>query len=99
MPQSTTLKKAYQHCLDITRGHYENFPVASWFLPKKYRQPISVIYAFARSADDFADEGELSTEQRLAQLNHYDELLVKIETNQTRNDKCRMTNLPEADKC
>ena len=83
MPQSTTLKKAYQHCLDITRGHYENFPVASWFLPKKYRQPISVIYAFARSADDFADEGESTTEQRLAQLNHYDELLVKIQTNQT----------------
>lgn len=86
MSQSTTLQNAYQHCLQITRGHYENFPVASWFLPKKYRQPISVIYAFARSADDFADEGELDTEERLARLNHYDELLVKIQSNESVND-------------
>ncbi len=39
-------------------GHYENFPVASWLLPAPLRRPVSVIYRFARSADDFADEGE-----------------------------------------
>lgn len=73
-----TLSQAYDYCLQITRGHYENFPVASWFLPKRYRQPISVIYAFARTADDFADEGNLDEYQRLQKLNQYDEMLVKI---------------------
>ena len=38
--------------------HYENFPVASILLPARLRQPIEVIYRFARSADDIADEGD-----------------------------------------
>ncbi|MDD2947630.1 MAG: squalene/phytoene synthase family protein, partial [Rugosibacter sp.] len=42
------------------KKHYENFPVASLLLPKPLREPIAAIYAFARSADDFADEGELT---------------------------------------
>ncbi|MEQ1518659.1 MAG: squalene synthase HpnC, partial [Usitatibacteraceae bacterium] len=51
--------------------HYENFPVASWLLPRKLRKPIETIYAFARSADDFADEGNLSVAQRIALLDDY----------------------------
>lgn len=51
--------------------HYENFPVASWLLPPHLRKPIEIIYAFARSADDFADEGNLTIEERLALLNGY----------------------------
>ena len=82
----STLQQAYQHCLQITRSHYENFPVASWFLPKKYRLPITVIYAFARSADDFADEGNLNQQQRLDKLNHYDEFLDKIQSGAAVND-------------
>lgn len=78
----TTLSQAYDYCLQITRKHYENFPVASWFLPARYRQPISVIYAFARTADDFADEGNLDKQQRLARLEEYDELLTKINSGQ-----------------
>jgi phytoene synthase len=39
-------------------GHYENFPVASLLLPQPQRDGIAAIYAFARSADDFADEAE-----------------------------------------
>ncbi len=64
-----SLHQAYRHCQDITRGHYENFPVASILLPKQLRKPVSVIYAFARMADDFADEGQITDEQR-AQLLH-----------------------------
>ncbi|MDP3483155.1 MAG: squalene/phytoene synthase family protein, partial [Sulfuricella sp.] len=45
--------------------HYENFPVASILLPKRLRQPVSVLYAFARAADDFADEGDLDDDARL----------------------------------
>ena len=52
-------------------GHYENFPVASMLLPASMRRPIAVIYRFARSADDIADEGEDSDEVRLAGLNGY----------------------------
>lgn len=66
-----TLQQAYQHCQQIVRNHYENFPVASWFLPKKLRLPISVIYAFARHADDLADEGELNDNERYRALEQY----------------------------
>ena len=48
--------------------HYENFPVASWLCPPRLRAPILAIYHFARTADDLADEGEASAEQRLADL-------------------------------
>ena len=48
--------------------HYENFPVASLLLPKKLRRPIEAIYRFARSADDIADEGDASDEERLQEV-------------------------------
>lgn len=51
--------------------HYENFPVASILLPRHMRRPVEAIYAFARSADDFADEGDLQPAQRLELLNGY----------------------------
>jgi len=56
-------------------SHYENFPVASVLLPKQLREPIALIYNFARQADDFADEGDLTIEQRLNLLDGFrDEL-------------------------
>lgn len=51
-----TLDQAYQYCKEVTLNHYENFPVASVLLPKKIRRHIYPIYAFARHADDLADE-------------------------------------------
>lgn len=57
--------------LALANTHYENFPVASVLLPKRYREPIGLIYSFARQADDFADEGDLSAEQRLNLLNGF----------------------------
>lgn len=58
--------------------HYENFPVASLLLPKHLREPIQIIYAFARSADDFADEGNRTPEERLQLLNGYTAELDRI---------------------
>lgn len=58
--------------------HYENFPVASWVLPRALRRPVEVIYAFARSADDFADEGDLAPAERLAALQAYRDELARI---------------------
>ena len=48
--------------------HYENFPVASWLCPPRLRPPIAAIYAFARTADDIADEGEAPAAERLRDL-------------------------------
>jgi len=48
--------------------HYENFPVASWLCPARIRPAVAAIYHFARQADDLADEGSLSSGQRLAAL-------------------------------
>ncbi|MDP2795120.1 MAG: squalene synthase HpnC [Sulfurisoma sp.] len=55
----------------MAADHYENFPVASVLLPARLREPVAAIYAFARGADDFADEGDLPPEERLAQLDAY----------------------------
>ena len=63
--------------------HYENFPVGSLLLPKRLRRPIAVIYHFARTADDIADEGDASSEQRLAALEQYRQELGKIERGET----------------
>jgi squalene synthase HpnC len=60
-------------------GHYENFPVASVLLPTRLRPAVLAIYAFARSADDFADEGDLSDAERLARLDDYLDQLDRLE--------------------
>lgn len=52
-------------------AHYENFPVASWLCPPALRPPIAALYAYARTADDLADEGEAPADQRLADLAAY----------------------------
>ncbi len=51
--------------------HYENFPVASWLCPPRLRPPIAAIYHYARTADDIADEGEATAQQRLDELSAY----------------------------
>lgn len=66
------INRAYEHCMQMVRSHYENFPVASLAIPKHLRQPISAIYAFARSADDLADEGDLTPQERLHKLEEFD---------------------------
>ncbi|MGG4606386.1 squalene synthase HpnC [Paenalcaligenes sp. Me131] len=59
--------------------HYENFPVASVLLPKALRPAVHAIYRFARSADDIADEGDASTEERLTALHNYEKALQQLE--------------------
>jgi len=55
--------------------HYENFPVASFLLPKSIRKPIIDVYNFARLADDIADEGNNSSEERLRLLKIFENVL------------------------
>jgi squalene synthase HpnC len=61
----------YAYCARLAREHYENFPVASWMLPAAMRPHIAAIYAFARTADDFADEPGRSQEERLRLLDDW----------------------------
>ncbi len=58
--------------------HYENFPVASVLLPRRLVPAVEAIYAFARSADDLADEGDATPDERLAALNGYELQLQRI---------------------
>lgn len=67
-------------------GHYENFPVASLLLPARLRDPVKVIYRFARSADDFADEGDDPAEVRLQKLRGYQQQLARIDAGETPAD-------------
>ncbi|MFM8467593.1 MAG: squalene synthase HpnC [Oxalobacteraceae bacterium] len=63
--------------------HYENFPVASPLLPREMRAPVRVLYAFARSADDLADEGDATPEERIAALEAYEHELDLIDAGQS----------------
>lgn len=82
MAYSATMKASQQtqirDSLQLASQHYENFPVASILLPRRLREPIAVIYRFARVADDIADEGELTAQQRLAGLQALREELQRI---------------------
>ena len=69
MSQYITLEKA-----KVTKKHYENFPVATLLFPKKHRDAATLLYSFAREADDIADEGKLTKKQR-------QKLLREIEIN------------------
>jgi squalene synthase HpnC len=72
----TPLHLAYQACEAIARRHYENFPVASWFLPTDRRQALAALYAFARIADDVADAPRPSA-MRLERLDMIEEDLAR----------------------
>lgn len=65
------LDAAYAHCAAIAHRHYENFPVASWLLPRAMRPHIAAIYAFARTADDYADQPDRAPDQRLRLLDDW----------------------------
>jgi squalene synthase HpnC len=51
-----TLAEAHEYCARLARTHYENFSVASWFLPRRLRQHFFNVYAYCRISDDLGDE-------------------------------------------
>ncbi|HWH60581.1 MAG TPA: squalene/phytoene synthase family protein, partial [Terriglobales bacterium] len=54
--QAPSLAEAYAYCERLARTHYENFSVATWFLPKRLRQHFFNVYAYCRISDDLGDE-------------------------------------------
>jgi len=69
------LARAYEACEALARSHYENFPVASRLLPPAMRPHVAAVYAFARVADDIADEGAAPAADRLAGLRAWQDRL------------------------
>jgi phytoene synthase len=63
-----SLARAYAACEHLAHAHYENFPVASRLLPKRMRPHVAAVYAFARGADDIADEGVATPGERQERL-------------------------------
>jgi squalene synthase HpnC len=62
------IARAYAACEAMARTHYENFPVASRLLPRAMRPHIAAVYAYARVADDIADEGQAPADDRRMRL-------------------------------
>jgi phytoene/squalene synthetase len=60
--------ECYAACEAVARSHDENFPVASLLLPRAMRPHVAAVYAFARIADDIADEGAAPADERRARL-------------------------------
>jgi squalene synthase HpnC len=79
--QVATLEQADAFCRRLAQSHYENFPVGSVLVPKRLRRHFHSVYAFARIADDIADERGASTDERLAALDSFERLLTSTEQN------------------
>ena len=90
------LTSAYGACARLARAHYENFPVASWMLPRPMRPHIAAIYAFARVADDLADEGEVAPDRRLRRLDAWGECLRRSVTSPTADRSASVDDVPDA---
>lgn len=63
--------------------HYENFPVASLLFPKKQRDAAMILYHYARTCDDIADEGIRTSEERLSQLKPFADNIKHLNTDKT----------------
>ena len=72
---SPPLARAYAACAALASRHYENFPVASYLVPVPMRRHVAAVYAFARVADDIADEGQEAPAVRQARLRAWQERL------------------------
>ena len=74
---SWNVESSFRYCERLTTRHYENFPVGSRFLPKDKRKFLYAVYAFARAADDFADEPGYTAAERIDNLARWEEQLAE----------------------
>lgn len=72
-----SVEEAFAYCEELATRHYENFPVGSYLIPKELRPHVHNIYAFARVADDFADEPRYADSIRLAFLENWEAQLIQ----------------------
>jgi squalene synthase HpnC len=81
----TDLKKLEKRISTLTKNHYENFPVASFLIPKYYRKDVAIVYWFARTADDLADEGNIDSKKRIEELNKFEKEFSKSLNGDSKN--------------
>jgi len=72
------VESGYREALILAKSHYENFPVVSLLVPAKFRNDIAIIYWFARTADDYADEGNFSSSIRVEKLQVLEDRLKSL---------------------
>ncbi|PJA98499.1 MAG: squalene synthase HpnC, partial [Ignavibacteriales bacterium CG_4_9_14_3_um_filter_30_11] len=84
--QKFNIDSAYKISLDLAKSHYENFPVVSFLIPKEQRKHIAIIYWFARTADDIADEGNINNEERLKKLDELSDRIISISKDKILNE-------------
>jgi len=90
MPQHS-LEPNQNKTLETPSGKHEgteNFPVGSWLLPKKLRPHVAKFYAFARAADDIADDLSLSSDEKIARLERFEAALLGQEREDPALAKC-----------
>lgn len=80
------INTGYKKAIDFATDHYENFPVISFLIPKELRKHIAIIYWFARTADDFADEGNYNEEVRILNLDDFENRLTQLLKKKFSND-------------
>ena len=83
---SGNIEAAYEAAVKFAQAHYENFPVISFLIPKHLQKHIAIIYWFARTADDFADEGNFSEDERINKLNEFENRLTQLLNGNPDND-------------
>src|SRR5262245_43806985 len=88
------LLAAYESCARTAHAHYENFPVASVLVPKAMRPHVAAVYAFARAADDFADEGDRAAGDRIRLLDGW---LARVRLAAQGREQTRATDPVEPD--
>ena len=79
-------ESAYISAEKFARAHYENFPVVSFLVKKKLRKHVAILYWFARSADDIADDPNLPDEEKILKLDHFEARLTSLLKGQCEND-------------
>jgi squalene synthase HpnC len=76
----------YSQAIKLAKSHYENFPVVSFLIPGNLKKDVAIIYWFARTADDFADEGNFSQSERFNKLRAFEDSLSVLLRSQPENN-------------
>jgi len=84
--EHVSIEKGYEKAVKFAASHYENFPVVSFLIPKNLRRHIAVVYQFARTADDIADDESLSIAEKYFRLTDFEKSFEKALAGNTENE-------------
>ncbi len=77
--------EGYIQARKLAKSHYENFPVVSVFIKKTLRNDVAIVYWFARTADDIADEGNNSPDEKVNLLNKFESDFIRTISGNPKN--------------